>query len=587
MGKYAINEEVFLKSVISSINGLNNSIISVKKYLDDQVEEAKKRVGVYSISHDDIQSAANTVSVINRKMAKIESLVAAMESKEIEVGKKAAEGITRISYAQDRFIRELETHKNSLAQNLKHLLDEHLETVKMELQNKSDVVFSEILNRYQEQLNEFKRATYSLNVANTRSLTVLKEETAKSLAQLKNYVTDHPELQNFLDQAEQNSEIRNRLLELISSKDLKTSSDSTDEVIVQGVERLVKPTSPSIILPSSILLPETIEIIPPYSCKTAQDFEKRLKEIELKMKEKEKIGEIYHKKTFEIIKCLMLGDWPYLFGPSGAGKGYIVKQVGELLDQKVIDGGKIGEVHTVLGYIDAQGRFRATPGVEACVNGGIIFYDEFDNGNGDTRVALNTMYSNLRDKINNPASDKYIRFAGEIDIPINPNMRMIAAGNTDGTGCDEHYTDRYPIDESIMERYKAIYIDYDENVEKQMLSSYEAWYNFIKSFREACKNYSTSQSKQNVQGNASTRDVADIKRDIQLDAKTMSEVMNQYFVRIKDKDYRFAIARTIANQYDISSDQTESKNYEGPLSEASGADIAKQFIKSCNFGIRR
>ena len=282
----------------------------------------------------------------------------------------------------------------------------------------------------------------------------------------------------------------------------------------------------------------------------------------------------------------MVGDWPYMFGPSGAGKGYIIKQIGELIGQKVIDGGKIGEVHTVLGYIDAQGRFRATPALEACVNGDLIFFDEFDNGNSDTRVALNVMYSNLRDKIIDPSSKQFIKFAGEIDVPINPNMRMIAAGNTDGTGSDELFTDRYPTDESIKERYKPIYVDYDNRVEAHILQDYQQWYDFFVKFRESCDSYAASQNLQTAPGNASTRDATDIFRDVSLNAKTLDQMMSEYFVQIKDEDYRNAIARDIAYDYNIDDDQTDADDYQGTLADVEDVDIATQFVKRCNLGIR-
>ena len=287
------------------------------------------------------------------------------------------------------------------------------------------------------------------------------------------------------------------------------------------------------------------------------------------------------------MECLMVGDWPYMFGPTGAGKGYIIKQIGELLGQNVIDGGKIGEVHTVLGFIDAQGRFRATPAVEACVHGDLIFFDEFDNGNPDTRVALNTMYSNLRDKIQDPSSQQYIKFAGEIDVPINPNMRMIAAGNTDGTGSDELFTDRYPTDESIKERYKPVYVAYDNRVEKHILRKYEAWYDFFADFRAACEEYAKSQGMQAAPGNASTRDAADINRDVSLNAKTMEEMMNQYFVQTKEDDYRFTIGKKIAQKYGLTyEDVYVDYDRNLTLADAKSKDIAKQFIMRCKKGIK-
>ena len=612
-GKYAIDEESFVKAVVSTVSGLDSTVLDVEKYLNNQLEEDKKRVGVYSISHDDIMTANKAIKRVDAQIERVNALMEQLNQQGVTLS-KMAEGLTdEISASKRAAIKDLDNKINEgiksfqatkleLIAELRKLILDELENVKAELNQKADLVFSEVLSKYQEQLDEFRRASKNLSLENARSLTVLKDETDKSLTQLREELQRcldraeegsglREELKGYLEKIDQSAELRDRLLQLIAEEQQTLgsikSSNNEGAKMVQGIGRIVVPSSPKVEVPDSIIIPKNIQIISPYAFKNAVEFDKKLKVIRNKMKEKEANGEIYHEKILEIIECLMVGDWPYMFGPSGAGKGYIVKQIGELLGQKVVDGGKIGEVHTVLGYIDPQGRFMAPPAVGACINGDLIFFDEFDNGNSDTKVALNTMYSNLRDKIADPSSQQFIKFAnGQIDIPINPNMRMIAAGNTDGTGSDELFTDRYPTDESIKERYKPIYVSYDNKVEARILREYGNWYDFFVKFREACEEYATSQGLQSAPGNASTRDASDIFRDVSLNAKTLDQMMSQYFVQIKDEDYRNAIARKIADHYKIDYDQTDSKDYSGTLAKAKGEHIAKQFVKRCNLGIR-
>ena len=45
------------------------------------------------------------------------------------------------------------------------------------------------------------------------------------------------------------------------------------------------------------------------------------------------------------------GEFVVILGPSGAGKGKLVSQIGELIGLDTINGGKIGEPYTILGYI--------------------------------------------------------------------------------------------------------------------------------------------------------------------------------------------------------------------------------------------
>ena len=106
----------------------------------------------------------------------------------------------------------------------------------------------------------------------------------------------------------------------------------------------------------------------------------------------------------------------------------------------------------------------------------------------------------------------------------------------------------------------------------------------------ACTSYAHSQGEQEAAGITTTRDASDIKRDVKLDAKTLDQMITQYFVQIKDDEYRNALAREIIHDYkeeglDVSVDETY-EDYTGELADASREDIAKQFIKRCKTGIR-
>lgn len=582
--KYSIDEDTFTKSIISTIDNLDDSVLDIPAYLKNELEKDKKRAGVYSISHDDVISASSSLRRIDSQVEKIDNYILTLEEKARDAINEADNGVKKINESHNIAIRELKEYKSSLEKELKNILERHLEDSKIEINNKADAVFSEILKKYQEQLDEFRKVSQNLSLQNTRELTILKEETNKSLNELREYVHNNPELKSALTQAEESAAVRDKLLEIIKVEQ-ERPVDNEEEKIVRGINRIVVPNTPKVEIPDSIVTQSNVQIIKPYAFKNAKDFAKIMRNIEKQIALGESNGAIYHKKIKELLACLMVGDWPYMYGPSGAGKGHTVRQVGSLLGQKVIDAGKIGDVSSVVGYIDAQGRFRAPSALEAVVDGCLIFFDEFDNGNPDTRVALNTMYSNLRDKIIAPSSDQYIRFAQEIDVPINPNMRMIAAGNTDGNGSDRQYTDRYPIDESIKERLKYIYFDYDNRVEKHILKDYEDWYEFFINFRNACNEYAKSQGDENAQGNVSTRDASDINRDVNLNAKALDDMMNQYFVQSKESDYRNALARQIAGLYNIEYNQ-EYDDYHGTLSEADGLVLAKQFVTRCNKGIK-
>ena len=583
--KYSIDEDTFTKSIISTIDNLDDSVLDIPAYLKNELEKDKKRAGVYSISHDDVISASSSLRRIDSQIEKIDNYILTLEEKARDAINEADNGVKKINESHSIAIRELKEYKSSLEKELKNILERHLEDSKIEINNKADAVFSEILKKYQEQLEEFRKVSQNLSLQNTRELTILKEETNKSLNELRDYVSNKPELKEYLKQAEESAVIRDKIINLVeTSKSEELEETGIDEKVVKGISRIVVPHSISVEVPDSVLVPKDVQIIKPYAFKNAKQFAAIMKKLREKMNENILNGEIYNPKIEEILACLLLGDWPYVFGPSGAGKGYMVNQIGDLLDRKICDNGKITDLHTILGYIDPQGRFRAPSAVEAVSQGDILFLDEFDNSNPDTMIVLNTIYSNLRDKIKHPEKNYFVRFAGEIDIPINPNMRMIAAANTDGSGSNAQHNVRYKIDEAVQERYKPVYFPYNNDVERQILKDYDVWYDFFVNFRNGCEEFAKSQGEEIAEGNVSTRDASDILRDIKFDAKPLTDIMNEYFVQSKGSDYRNFLIRYISDVYDF--DSSDYDEYNGPLKDASSKVLATHFIDRAKKGIK-
>ena len=151
---------------------------------------------------------------------------------------------------------------------------------------------------------------------------------------------------------------------------------------------------------------------------------------------------------------------------------------------KSIDNGKITDKYSIMAYNDPHGRFRVTPTYNAVAFGKLLTLDEFDNGNTDSFIIYNNIYSNLLSTLETGKA-RYITFGENVQTRVHPNFRMISAGNTDGEGENEAYSDRHKIDESVIERMVPIYFDYDNEVEKTILGDYKAWYDIIVKFRSA------------------------------------------------------------------------------------------------------
>lgn len=166
-----------------------------------------------------------------------------------------------------------------------------------------------------------------------------------------------------------------------------------------------------------------------------------------------KIDGITHETLPDIVKLLRHGP-VYMYGPAGTGKSVIAKQVAKVYNLPFQMCAKVGTKYDLTGFVDANGNLIPTPFYDAFVNGGIFFLDELDGCGSDVAVSLNGALANRW-----------------IDIPkvgmvyANPKFMCIAAGNTCGTGGDEMYVGRNPIDAATLDRFFKIEVDYDERID--------------------------------------------------------------------------------------------------------------------------
>lgn len=86
--------------------------------------------------------------------------------------------------------------------------------------------------------------------------------------------------------------------------------------------------------------------------------------------------------------------------------------------------------------------------------------------------------------LNAAIANRYFDFPiGKVEA--HPNFRIIAAGNTLGTGADNNYTGRYCLDRASLDRFALINIDYSPKIEKAMALNNMDLVNFAHAFRKA------------------------------------------------------------------------------------------------------
>lgn len=202
-------------------------------------------------------------------------------------------------------------------------------------------------------------------------------------------------------------------------------------------------------------------------------------------KEAEKHGEKlpYIEKTevkhseYDTIKTCIENDLPiYLAGPAGSGKNHTVEQVAKELGFDFYFTNSVQQEYKLTGFIDAGGVYHETEFYRAFTKGGIFFLDEMDASIPEVLVLLNAAIAN-----------KYFEFpTGK--VTAHENFRVVAAGNTVGSGADENYTGRMVLDQATLDRFVIIEFNYDREIEMHLAKGNTELVDFVEAIRKAAEN---------------------------------------------------------------------------------------------------
>lgn len=200
--------------------------------------------------------------------------------------------------------------------------------------------------------------------------------------------------------------------------------------------------------------------------------------IETKLEDKDKkpsnlVEGIVHEQ-FNTVLSLVSQDLPvFLTGKAGSGKNHLCKQIADALGLEFYFTNAVTHEYRLTGFIDANGHYHETQFYKAFKNGGLFFLDEMDASVPETLVVLNAAIAN-----------RYFDFpTGK--IVAHPDFRIIAAGNTTGTGSNEVYTGRYQLDGASLDRFSVINIDYSKSIEMSMTFQDSELVEFAHAFRKA------------------------------------------------------------------------------------------------------
>ena len=179
-------------------------------------------------------------------------------------------------------------------------------------------------------------------------------------------------------------------------------------------------------------------------------------------------------EMFETALTIVNQDIPlYLSGPAGTGKNVICKQIAEALNLKFYFSNAVTQEYKLTGFIDGMGKYQETQFYKAFTEGGLFFLDEIDASIPEVLVILNAAIAN-----------RYFDFpTGKVEA--HKDFRVIAAGNTTGTGADLNYTGRYSLDKASLDRFAMIEINYSPAIEQAMAKNDRELIDFVHYFRNA------------------------------------------------------------------------------------------------------
>ena len=185
--------------------------------------------------------------------------------------------------------------------------------------------------------------------------------------------------------------------------------------------------------------------------------------------------EIRHEKYNQIKTCVELNIPVYLVGEAGTGKNYTLEQIAWDCGYDFYYTNSVQQEYKLTGFIDAGGKYHETEFYKAFKNGGIFFLDEIDASIPEVLVLLNAAIAN-----------KYFEFPNG-RIYAHEKFRVVAAGNTVGSGADELYTGRMVLDAATLDRFVIIDFGYDKRIEMHITNNNTDLVEFVEELRKQAK----------------------------------------------------------------------------------------------------
>lgn len=522
---YAPNDTDFI-SLLAHFLTNSNFADNYQELVDKEISLAKMRAGVYEDLSDEF-------------LAKVD--VAVNKSQTVfDATKKEEQRIKGMSDSLRLLRIDVEKEETTLADAIKRANDQMGQYAEGCI-DKLERQYIDVCAKLKNDLFELKRQLVEIADTEAKKVALVAvndiEKTAKDIAGIKDkYDVDIATIEQIKKSTTE--EVHKGLEEI---KDLVKRLGVDENVDLSKLSELLKVDTPSnIVVPSQtivtpvqsgIVVPDASndikipDILPCFNETIA--FKERFKEIMDRKAKFESEGEVFNAVIDDCIYLGMKDFYIYLYGPSGGGKNYFVKQLAKLFGLPLVGIGYITEEYDIVGGKTAHGTYSPSNFYNCWRYGYFAFANEFDTSIAQPAIKLG-------EYLDCEVGEKY-SFPSIGMIERHPNFRLIAAGNTTGMGSNRVYNARQKFDESLQQRFVYVKFDFDERVEKEILKDYMDWYNFAILFREALSHFWNSQEA-DIQGQITTRDFRDIVTMLDDGILNTEKILQYEFIETKDLD---------------------------------------------------
>ena len=501
-------------------NGLVDYLYSdndINRVINRKIKEDRKRDGIYDVDRGTLAEINRKLDMINEESSKLQILINTATSIIAEIKAQVKMSRDELTDMKIKSLEELQIKANKILEDFNAKYLELLSEEKDSINNQKVELFAELQRELSKKKEELKMIVKQIGSAVEVQLGRINAASDVSVEKLEEYINSNERIKELIESTKQSDSYL---------QGLKVLSEHVSTVPQEGdtpTTRII--TSPTIVIPQERIVDPKVN----YFFDSRIPFEERFDKF-LQIKDKlESQGEIFHEKFDDVAKFVMKGRAPYLYGPSGCGKTYMVNnQLAGILNANVVTNGYVIYEQDILGYTNsATGQYVPGNFYRCYKYGDIIFLDELDNGVANATVVLNGFTG---------GNNTSYTFPDGLNTKRHPNFRMIAAGNTNGSGRTVAHNTRQKMDESVMQRLKAVECGYDNRIEDRILVDYQDWLNFVKQFRKAVENISTISGEPNTIGIFTTRDAEELKEDLEDNSFDMEKLLQYYFIQTKDVD---------------------------------------------------